>query len=236
MSDIETYGDAPLELEVDTQAEPKAEQEGAQVAPAPQAEPDQAEADSPAPVQEAEPEAAKTVPLAALLEVRRELAEIKRASQPAPPPPPDVFEDPQGFQTHLATTVAQQAMNVRLDLSEESARGTHGDAKVDEAFQAFTANADPATKQAILASRSPWNEVVKWHEKQTVMAKMGDDPNAWMAAKEAEIRAQIQAEMVVNQAKAQAATPAPSLANATGIGASGQSAWSGPTPLDEIFG
>jgi len=172
----------------------------------------------------------------ALAETRGELRALKQQSQPQPEPPqaPE-FVDPEGtaFIQQQVQTIAQ---NMRLDASEEITRGQHGDEVVDAAFAAFQANASPGDKQAVMAARSPWGEVVKWHQRQTIAQEVGDDPAAYRARIEKEVRAQVEAEMVAKQAQDKAAQAAPSMANVTGTGGGPKTAWAGPTPLDSVIG
>lgn len=192
------------------------------------------------PKAEADPEPAKEtpmVPLAALQEVRGQLQELKAMMpQPEQPKAPDPLDDPQGYQAYQQQHVANSTLNVKLDLSEDMARTAHGDAVVDEAFQAFQATADQATRQAIMAARSPWNEVVKWHKQNQVAQEIGNDPAAYAAKVEAEIRAKVEAEMVAKQAKDKAAQAAPSMANVTGTGGGVKTSWAGPTSLEAAIG
>lgn len=186
------------------------------------------------PVAQEEP---KMVPLAALTEVRRELQEMKqRLPQPPAPQAPDIIDDQQGYQQFLQTQVGQQVQNAKLDMSEEMARGAHGDETVDAAFAAFQAANDPSLVQELMAARSPWNEVVKWHARQTVAQEIGSDPAAYKAKVEAEVRAKVEAEMVAKQARDNAGKFAPSMANVTGTGGGPKTTWAGPTPLDQAIG
>lgn len=228
-------GDVP-----DESTEPTPEPVEAQAEPEPVSE--QEPVTQPEPVSEPEPQ---EDPLqrelggikAALVEARSELRELKQA-QPKPEarPAPDMFEDPEGYQKHQAMTAQQMQQNLRLDMSEEMARQAHGDDVVDAAFEALKAAGDQATFQSLMAQRSPYNALVDWHKQQKVVLEIGSDPDAWIAAKEAEITARVKAEMVAEQAKAEAAKPAPSMANLTGIGGGPKGNWTGPTPLDEIVG
>lgn len=221
MSDLEQIVDG---------VEPEAEV----TTPEPQPEPEAQVAPEPEPTPEAV-SAPDMVPAAVVGELRREIRELKQAaSRPEPQPAPE-FIDPEGAQ-FMQQQAAQMASNLRLDMSEEMARQQHGDAVVDEAFQALQANAQPAQIQAILSSRSPWIEVVKWHQQAKVAQEIGNDPVAYRAKVEAEVRAKIEAEMVAEQAKAAAAQAAPSMANVTGTGGGPKTTWAGPTPLDNLLG
>lgn len=194
--------------------------------------------EEPAPEVAAAPEpkpepAPETVPVAVVQELRRELRELKQAAMPRPQTPE--FIDPEGM-GYMQQQVQQISQNVKLDISEEMARSQHGDEKVDAAFAAFQAKDDPGLNQTVMASRSPWNEVVKWHEQQQVAAEIGGDPAAYRANLEAELRTKIEAEMVTKQAQARAAQVAPSMANVTGTGGGPKTTWTGPTPLGSVIG
>lgn len=174
---------------------------------------------------------------AALTEARSELRELKNAQpRPAPQPAPDMYDDPEGYRAHQEQQYRVREQNLRLDMSEELARQAHGDDVVDAAFEALKATNDPTISASIMQARSPWGEVVKWHKAHKVQSEIGSDPDGWMKRQRAEIRAQVQAEMVAEQAKLRAATSAPSMANVTGTGGGLKSTWTGPTPLDEIIG
>jgi hypothetical protein len=185
-----------------------------------------------------EPKSEATVPLAALLEVRQELQALKNLAtpKPEPTPAPNVLEDQEGFQKYVGQQLNQQVTNVKLDISEEMTRAAHGDEKVDAAFAAFQAAQDPTLHQSVMQSRNPWGEVVKWHERQTVAAEIGDDPEAYKAKLETEIRQKLEAEMVAKQARDTAGKFAPSMANVTGTGGGPKSNWTGPTDLTSIVG
>lgn len=194
------------------------------------------------PVQEApaEPEAKPEpmVPLAALMEVRDELKAFKRQAQqqqpqPEPQPIPDVLEDQAAFTGHLTDQVQQQMLNARLDMSEMMARDAHGDAVVDEALA--------AAQQAGIAGqfvqqKHAYDALVKWHSSQKVAAEIGNDPAAYKARLEAEIRQKIEAEQAAKQAAEIAASAPASLANVNGGGGTSAPQWAGPTSLASLIG
>lgn len=176
---------------------------------------------------------------AALQETRGELRAYKatQAPRPAPQAPPDVFEDPQGYQAHVMQTTQQIAQNVKLDLSEDMTRTAHGDAVVDAAFEAFQESADPATRASVMSAKSPWNEVVKWHKRQEISKEIGDDPAAWMERQRAEIRAELQSEAgQVAKSVTQQVGKAPSLASEPNLGNRSAPSWNGPQSLEDILG
>ena len=199
--------------------------------------PSEAEAEATKAPEKAEEPKPQMVPLAALHEERdrRKALEAQLAAQPRkePEPMPDVFDDAEGYTKRLQTDIQQTAQTVRLDLSEDLARQTHGDELVDAAMEAFKPHANTALHQQILAARNPYAELVRWHKQQEIAAQIGNDPDAWREAERAKLREEIQAEMA---AKAVADLKAPSLANQPNVGARSGPTWAGPTPLSSVIG
>ena len=100
-----------------------------------------------------------------------------------------VQQDPRLMAQQVQQNAEQLAMNARLDASEINARGTHGDEKVDMALKALQSSPEGrAAYQQIMSTRHPWDAMVKWHAKQETLAKLGDDPDAY-------IQAQVQAKL-----------------------------------------
>jgi len=203
------------------------------VAEAPEA-PAEPVKEAPAPAPKAEPQ---MVPLAALQEAREKARELERrlqASQPKVEPPraPDIFANPDEFTAFMSEQSRAIALEAKLDISEAMAREAFGDERVDEAFAAFQdrTGQDPSLYQRTLAQKSPWHAVVKWHEAEKVRAEMGDDPVAYRAKVEAEVRAKIAAE------QRKPIPAAPSLATQPNLGSRPAPQWAGPTPLDRILG
>lgn len=198
-----------------------------------------------APVQAEEPapKPEQQVPLAALQAVREELklhksnsermARIEQmlAQQTAPKPQavPDMFEDPNGFAAHLEQKFNQRITSVELDFSERSARKEHGAEAVDAAYEAAIA-AGVAPKFA--QSRDGWGEMVAWHKAQIAAAEIGPDPMAYKDRLRAELKQELQAEMAAQGVKY---PTSPTLAGQANLGTRSAPAWSGPTPLEDIF-
>lgn len=186
---------------------------------------------APEPEPKAEPPAEKPdmVPVAVVQELRRELRELKQAAQPKQQVPD--FIDPEGMQ-FVGQRMAEMQANHAAELSEVKARMQFGSDKVDAAFKA-------AESAGILDNfkgiADPWGSLTRWHQQQTVLQEVGDDPAAYKSKLEAEIRAKVEAEMVAKQAAKVAGTPAPSLANVTGTGGGARTTWNGPTPLDRVI-
>ena len=179
----------------------------------PQVEPKgEPEAAPPAAVVE---EANKHIPISALLderekrqqaareaeELRKKLAayEAERAQ-----PKPDFYADPEGFLAQQRQAVQQMVWNERLNTSEALAKRDHGEELVTAAAEAFkaAAGASPALAAEFSSQSDPYGFVVNWHKRQTVLSQIGNDPDAYRARIEQEIRERLLAEM-------QPAAPAP---------------------------
>jgi hypothetical protein len=235
MSDLDDVlsGKEPDPIENQPEEQPQAE--APETLDEPQAEtPD--EAPQEAPKEEAKQD--NMVPASVVAELRQQLRELKQSQQPQRPPPqvPDVLDSPQEYARFMQSQSQQLAQNVKLDISEEMARTTHGDDVVDAAFQSLQAAKDAAAWQKIVQARHPWNELVKWHKQQQVFSEVGDDPTGWMEKQREAIRAEVEAELAAKQIRDAAGQRAPSLANATGKGGNQSAKWDGPVDLDDLLG
>ncbi len=212
-------------------AEPEATQD---LAPQPEATPEAAP-ESSSTEASTRPQEPVMVPLPVVQDLRQEIRDLKAQLQPpaAPPPPPDVLENPEGYTQHLQQQLAVTQAHFAAEMSEMKARTRHGDEVVNAAFAAAKAagNIDQFRN-----GPDPWGRVVDWHQGEQVRREVGDDPAAYRAKLEAELRQKIQAEMVASTAQQKAQMAAPSLANATGSTGGRAPTWNGPTPLEEIVG
>jgi hypothetical protein len=177
------------------------------------------------------------VPLKAVQEERRKRQELERRLQELETqrnPPPNLQEDPNGYQAHLQQTLQSSLLNERLNLSESMVRDKHGDEAVEEAQELFgqAAQQDPALVNKLYSERNPYGWLMKWAKSQKLTKEMGDDPDTWISQKEAEIRAKVEQEIAQ---KYQRPTPPPSLASAHGGRVESTPAWSGPSSLDSIL-
>ena len=202
----------------------------------------------PQPTAETQPEAKPEpvmVPLTALHETRdkvkaleAQLAQFQQRPQEQAPPP-DPYEDPEGFAAYQNNVVNQQILNTKLDISEEMARGVHGDETVDAARDWALAQfrSNPAFQAEVLRQRNPYGYVVQQYQRNESLSKLGGDPKqieaflAWQQAQTALAQQQPAAQA------ASPATPAPpqSIASAPSAGGVAHIAIGEGVAFDETF-
>lgn len=166
----------------------------------------------------------------------------QQSAQPAPPP--DFFENPDAavdhrFQSRIRETIDpiqnQIMFNARL-----VAESVHGKEKFDAAVKAFDeavalGQADPRDIQRIKSSPNPFHEAVQWHQRNSVLNEVGNDPVAYREKLRKELMAELQ------QQPAQQAQPAPgampqSFTSARSPGQTAAPQFNGPVPLSELMG
>lgn len=195
--------------EVETPEETVMEAPEAEAPPIQEPEP---EAVQPAPVVE-EPKQEQHVPLPTFLDMRDKLKEAERKAkeleqrltQPVEPlPVPDVFEDPQGFQTHIAQTFEDRLYQQTLAISRRFAEQQHGKETTDTAVNwgVERCNSDPYFNAQVRSSPDPVGFVVEQFNRDRIASSVNlteyEQFQAWKAA-----------QAQVTQAQA---TPAPSQA------------------------
>jgi hypothetical protein len=187
---------------------------------------------APAPVETSAPPAPKpdlpSVPLTVVLEERekrqrieREAEELRRAiaamQQKQAPQIPDAIEDQQGFAQYLLQQQQAQLDQMEAAFSERMARKEYGSEFADQALEA-------AKSAGIVGmfTRGPdrWERMCEWFKQQKAVQEIGPDPSAYRAKIEAEIRAQIMAEMQASPAAPSRQAPPRSLAAAAGASGS----------------
>lgn len=127
--------------------------------------------------------------------LRREIAELRgmvqATRQPTPQPqqeqqPASLWDDPDAYLKGQLSPVQQQMQETREMLWELQASQTHGVDKITAAKEAAAALAGTpqglALHQQITASGNPYDNLVKWHQQQQVMSRIGTDPDAWLNA------------------------------------------------------
>lgn len=117
-----------------------------------------------------------------------------------------------------------------LNTSERFARKQYGDETVDAAFERFKAEVskNPALHTQAMAHADPWDFVVTYGQRLSALDEIGNDPKAYRAKVEAEIRASLEDP-----------TPAPlkvpqSLNGVRSSAPRSAPGFTGPTPLEAI--
>jgi hypothetical protein len=165
----------------------------------------------------------------AIAELRAELEALKNPPQP-PAPPPDMWEDPQGWQQHFGGEVVSQAsLNANLNMSEMLARDKFED--FDEVKAEFLALAEknPTLGQQALADPHPWRKAYQIAKNHRTMSELGATDVDTLKAK---LREEIMAEMA---ASAVPQTVPASISGERNVGSRSGPAWSGPAPLSELL-
>ena len=98
---------------------------------------------------------------------------------------------------------------------------------------------DPADYHKVANSPNRYAAAVQWHQRQLAQAEIGDDPAAYKAKLEAEVREKVLAELQQGDGQQtqqrQAAMPS-NFASARNVAnRSAGPAWSGPASIQDIF-
>ena len=180
----------------------------------------------------------------------RRIAQLVEAQKPKAEPQqkPDWFENPEAATQHaVRETISPQLDQVTTTLmatSQMVAGIKYGDDKVAEAEQAFldamrSQKLDPADYHKVANSPNRYAAAVQWHQRQLAQAEIGDDPAAYKAKLEAEVREKVLAELQQGDGQQtqqrQAAMPS-NFASARNVAnRSAGPAWSGPASIQDIF-
>lgn len=129
--------------------------------------------------------------------LRREIAELRgmvtAQRQPAPQPqaepqPVNLWEDPEGYLKSQMGPVQQQLQETRNMLMQFQATQQYGADKVTAALQAAKAiegtPQEAALEAQIMGGGNPFGNLVQWHQQQQVMARIGNDPDAFLKAEQ----------------------------------------------------
>lgn len=131
----------------------------------------------------------------------------------------------------------ERILNERFNTSELIARQKYED--IDDKIKVFqeAMAKNPALYAQMRDQTHPWEFAYKEGARMLLAQEMGDDPTAYRAKVEAEIRAKVMAEM--GQATAPVTKAAPnvpvSMANARSSASRQAPAWTGPTPFDQML-
>lgn len=174
----------------------------------------------------------------------RRIAQLMEAQKPKEQQqPPDQFEDFPGATRHVVQPEFQRIEQQLLAIAKDTAIGRFTEEKVNEAEQAFISalqsqKLDPADYQKVVGSPNRYAAAVQWRQRQLAQAEIGDDPAAFKAKLEAELREKILAEQQQGdgqQMQQHQVTMPTNLIGARNVGARSGPAWSGPSSLNDIF-
>ncbi|MOA06186.1 hypothetical protein D3C78_1258130 [compost metagenome] len=125
-----------------------------------------------------------------MAELKGQITLLSQQRQPAPQPhqeqqPVTLWDDPENYLKGQLSPVQQQLAEVRELIFENQAAQRHGVDKVQAAKDAADA-LDPTGKvnlhRELMSGGNPFDNLVKWHQQQQVMARIGNDPDAWLQA------------------------------------------------------
>jgi hypothetical protein len=111
---------------------------------------------------------------------------------------PDPLIDPAAFAEHVQNQAIDLVMLPQLRASENRARSTHGNEVVDRALRlAQQSGADRYFSDAAYSGQTadPWNDMVKWAQRQEAVARIGPDPLAYEKQVREDERNKVIAEM-----------------------------------------
>lgn len=122
-------------------------------------------------------------------ELERRLAALESRTATQTPPQavaeaPDFWSDPNAYINSQLTPVQQAIAEMRELQMETRAEAAHGAEKLAAAKKAaeplFGTPAGVSLYQEINAGGNPYDNLVKWHEKQQTLSTVGNDPQAWL--------------------------------------------------------
>lgn len=178
-----------------------------------------------------------------LADDRAELARL-RAAQQTPVKAPSFQEDQEGYIAHQQSEMRKAVIVERFNTSRMFAaqKYSEDEIKAAEEWGNSQLTTQPGFVQKQLAQAHPVDWLVKQHKRDQLINSIGDDPDAWAAARVAE-----KAAAQPPQAPAPAGTPQPapstppapaptrSLAHATAAGANASVATGEHVPFDALF-
>jgi|GEM_PF-3448417 len=186
-----------------------------------------------------------TVPLAVFKSMRddlkqqldqfkRQIGQQQKEPEPEPVKPPDMFENPEAYQSFMQSQMQQMIASARADMSQAMVEQEYGKEAVNEALDAV--KAQPALARQFMNDAHPYAKLMEWHQSQKVAQEIGPDPAAYREKLEKELRQKIEAEMAAKQAQEMAGKKAPSLAGVNGSGGNTDPGWQGPSDLNALIG
>ena len=118
----------------------------------------------------------------ALRQMQQRMDEFEKQRSPGQEMP-DPLVDPQGYRTALENKFTNDLRTVQLENNLQLNRLQHGPV-FDEAYQAFmqAAQGDTGFARLIVNSPNPGGAMVNWYKRAVTLARVGDDPEAFINA------------------------------------------------------
>jgi hypothetical protein len=198
-----------------------------------------------------------------VVDLRRQIADLtsavlqqrQQAPQAPPQPPPEFdWDNPLGtVDQRLESRINQERGAIQAEfqrqreaMQSQFAITRHGEDTVKSAYQALATarESDPQWAidyQRIMRSPDQYEAMVQWHKQKTALNEVGSDLEAYKAKIRAEYLDELRNGRVTDEPSAattrdRPATAMPSnLSTARNVGSRNGAAWSGPTPLKDIF-
>lgn len=167
-------------------------------------------------------------------ELERRLAEMeKRQAAPVLPDDPYAAEIEQKYLAPRMQELEQRMLDRMYNAIEASARVRYPD--YDEVRAQFLelCEQDPSAAAGLRDAPDPAEYAYKTAKKYALMREIGDDPVAYRARVEAEIRKDLEAKL--GQPRAMSSPTPPSSLNGEKSPAATAQVWSGPTPISSLF-
>ena len=182
------------------------------------------------------------------LEKRLKAIEDEKANS-QPEEIPSIQENPEAFAAYQQEQMARATLNLRFDISEETARSKHGDELVQSAMDwgMSKSSESPAFAAEYVKQKNPVEWIVKQHKREKLLSDIGDDPDGFVRKRYAEIAgtaqpngegqpAPAQSQQPALQPTPQAPAPSRSLASAPNAGGGVGSVPTHPLAgLDAVF-
>lgn len=191
------------------------------------------------------------------VELQKRLKEIEGSGQPQPQQrpaqqpaaAPDPWLDPEGYARHIAAENDKRLFRDRVEISQELMRSKHDDYDDVEKVFREECKTNPFLAQQLRTSSFPARFAYEQGKKLMALREIGDDPAAFKAKVEAELKAKIESEKTATPQPAapqpaitptsptpQPPPPPPSLAGVTSSAPrKAGTKFEGPTPLDAIL-
>jgi hypothetical protein len=128
---------------------------------------------------------------------------------------PDPVLDPRGFVAYQQEVIRFQLADQNANYSEARAKQKFGEELVEAAKRAAVQS---GLGQQFLYRPDPYEDVVAWYRKATILKEVGSDPDAWRQKVEQDIRAKVMEEL---KTKSSGIALPGSLAQATATGPQG---------------